>query len=348
MATYFLLLRIHTLFLVLLVSTATAQVGGAISTSATPKPTIVQRLAFGSCANQRISQPIWDSIAAQKPQVFVFLGDNMYADTDNMDSMRAQYGRLAAQPGYKKLRRTTKVFATWDDHDYGQNDAGHDYPKKEESEVQFEEFFFLPKEARTRPGIYHTQWVEGPNKEKVQLLLLDERYFRTRPIAQGPREKGGANGNYIPDTAGIMLGEAQWKWLAAELAKPADIRLLCSSTQVVSEFNGWELWALYPKEKARLLAMLDTTKGRSLVLSGDVHIGEISRQTLPSGDTLWDITSSGLTEVWPKTPDNRYRVGEAVRERNFGLLVFDWKKRQIALQIRDEKGKILQEHQVGF
>lgn len=37
---------------------------------------------------------------------------------------------LGSQPGYIKLKKTTKILATWDDHDYGANDAGAEYPKK--------------------------------------------------------------------------------------------------------------------------------------------------------------------------------------------------------------------------
>ena len=39
------------------------------------------RIAFGSCAKQSKEQPIWDAINAAEPDLFVFLGDNIYADT---------------------------------------------------------------------------------------------------------------------------------------------------------------------------------------------------------------------------------------------------------------------------
>src|SRR3989337_529307 len=38
------------------------------------------RIAFGSCAKQTKDQPIWDAVLAAKPDLFVFLGDNIYGD----------------------------------------------------------------------------------------------------------------------------------------------------------------------------------------------------------------------------------------------------------------------------
>src|SRR5262245_35208462 len=90
----------------------------------------LSRIAFGSCAKQDKPQPIWDSIVAARPELFLFLGGNIYADTEDMQDMWRKYQLLAAQPGFKKLRETCPVLATWDDHDLGANDAGGEYPKK--------------------------------------------------------------------------------------------------------------------------------------------------------------------------------------------------------------------------
>ena len=38
------------------------------------------RIAFGSCANQNAPQPIWDAVLAYRPEVFLFVGDNVYGD----------------------------------------------------------------------------------------------------------------------------------------------------------------------------------------------------------------------------------------------------------------------------
>src|SRR2546427_4279060 len=95
----------------------------------------IQKIAFGSCASQEYPQVVWDAINDVKPDLFIFLGDNIYADTTDMDVMRKCYDKLAAIPGFKKLRESnTRILATWDDHDMGANDAGADYPKRAESQ----------------------------------------------------------------------------------------------------------------------------------------------------------------------------------------------------------------------
>ena len=99
------------------------------------------RIAFGSCAKSQKPQPIWDAVLATEPDLFIFLGDNVYLDTRDPEVMRQRYAELAAQPGYQKLKATTPILAIWDDHDFGENDAGADYPMKEESRRQFLDFF---------------------------------------------------------------------------------------------------------------------------------------------------------------------------------------------------------------
>ena len=40
----------------------------------------LSRILFGSCARQNNPQPIWDAIVAEKPDVFLMIGDNIYGD----------------------------------------------------------------------------------------------------------------------------------------------------------------------------------------------------------------------------------------------------------------------------
>src|SRR5258707_14083938 len=84
----------------------------------------LSRIAFGSCAHQDRDQPIWGPIVKEKPELFLFIGDAIYADTEDMEVMRKKYKALAAKPGYQKLLETCPVLATWDDHDYGGEDVG--------------------------------------------------------------------------------------------------------------------------------------------------------------------------------------------------------------------------------
>ena len=88
----------------------------------------LKRIAFGSCAEVDKPQPVWDPVLARKNDLFIFLGDNIYGDTRDMSVLSAKYAKFAAIPGVARLRATTPVVAMWDDHDFGENDAGGDYP----------------------------------------------------------------------------------------------------------------------------------------------------------------------------------------------------------------------------
>ncbi len=123
----------------------------------------LSQIAFGSCAKQDKPQPIWDSVLAVKPQIFLFLGDNIYGDTDDMQILTQKWELLGAQPGFQKLKQTCPILATWDDHDMGANDAGANYPKRRESQRIFQDFFGISQESprRQREGVYHAE-VFGP------------------------------------------------------------------------------------------------------------------------------------------------------------------------------------------
>ena len=47
-------------------------------------------IAFGSCLQEKRPQPIWESVIATKPDVFLLLGDNIYGDTRDMATLKAQ------------------------------------------------------------------------------------------------------------------------------------------------------------------------------------------------------------------------------------------------------------------
>lgn len=75
---------------------------------------------------------------------------------------------------------------------------------------------------------------------------------------------------------------------------------------------------------------------------GDTHYGEISRLDVTTPYTLWDITSSGLTEVEEFIPPNSLRVGQVLQEQNFGLLTFGGSgdNSTILAQVRDVTGAV--------
>ena len=140
---------------------------------------LISRIAFGSCGNQDEPQPILSQAAAKYPNVFIWLGDNIYADTYDLDTMRAKFQRLSEKPEYQLLQKRTRFIATWDDHDYGDNDIGRHYSLKAESKEIFLKHWKIPANdiRRMREGIYTSYFYSSKGKT-VQVIVLDTRTFR--------------------------------------------------------------------------------------------------------------------------------------------------------------------------
>jgi alkaline phosphatase D len=292
--------------------------------AATGQP--LTRIAFGSCCHQDKEQPIWANVNRFAPDLFIFLGDNIYGDTEDMAVMRGKYSKLAAKPGFQELRKKAKVIATWDDHDYGVNDGGFEYPKKKESREVFLDFWQVPKEhpRRSHDGIYGAYYYGRPGK-RVQVILPDNRTFRSPLLGMSvePEDKG----NYLinPDPDATMLGRIQWDWLEHELRQPADIRIFASSTQVLADAPGYEAWVNYQADYQRLIDVIDFTQADGLfMISGDTHYAELSKRTDAVPYPLYDLTSSGLTEVWKFLAPNKNRIAQAPLMQNFGRISIDW------------------------
>ena len=144
-----------------------------------------------------------------------------------------------------------------------------------------------------------------------------------------------------PDPQATMLGERQWTWLEQQLSVPADVRLIGSSLQVLADFPGWEGWYLFPHDQQRLIELMRRTRANGVVfLSGDTHYAEVSKLDVNVPYTLWDMTSSGLTEEWPVPTPNSNRVSSVLREANFGLVEIDWQGAEttVTVSVVDQHG----------
>jgi len=323
--------------------------------SATPsqaeKP--ITRIAFGSCLQERRPQPIWDGVLSTKPDVFLLLGDNIYGDTRDMEKLKGKWNVFAEKPGFRKLRKSCRLLAVWDDHDYGENDAGIEYPKKVESQQIFLDFLGEPKDSvrRKTPGIYDALTI-GPKGKRVQFILLDTRYFRTALKRNPNRPKG--KGPYGPNESdkAEVLGKAQWEWLEKTLREPADIRVIASSIQVVSTTHGWETWGNFPKERQRFLDLLHQTKSNGvIILSGDRHAAEISKLGGVLPYPLFDVTASAMNQsLRPDNEVNPHRIGDRYFRENFGLLTIDWSASspKVTMDIRDVAGKVVRKAQTSL
>jgi alkaline phosphatase D len=320
----------------------------AAPAAAQPVPPLT-RIAFGSCADQKLAQPIWEAVLAYRPELFVFAGDNVYGDVSSpaLGELEAAYAQAAMLEGYNRVRREIPHLAIWDDHDYGQNDAGGDFPYKTETQALFLDFWNVPADdpRRQREGI-HASAMFGPEGQRVQVILLDTRFFRS-PLK--PTDQRGAPGKerYVPDDdpAKTMLGEAQWTWLEQELRKPAEVRLLVSSIQVLAEGHGWERWGNLPRERQKLLDLIGRTGANGVViLSGDRHVGGLYAATAGAPYRLTENTSSGINKFFPGAGDLQgNRLGAVYGRENFGTVDIDWWSGTVTLAVRGMNGEKMRE-----
>ena len=92
------------------------------------------------------------------------------------------------------------------------------------------------------------------------------------------------------DVDGDFLGEAQWAWLAETLqSAKEDAVVVVSSLQVLDERYGMgERWGRFPAARRRLLKVLESCRKPLLVVSGDVHMAELSKSEMrqPDADRL--------------------------------------------------------------
>lgn len=303
-------------------------------------------IAFGSCDNQKIKNELWPAIDKNHPSVWIWGGNNVYSDTEDMNVLENNYNIQKQDTDYLNFIKGKIILGTWDDHDFGANDGGENYPFKRESQQLLLDFLDTPKNAveRKRDGVYKSKTI-SVNKNKVKIIVLDTRFFRTE-LTKGVGSKRFQPNNY---GEGTMLGDAQWKWLNNELSSSdAPFNVIVSSIQFLSNKHGFEAWANFPHEIDKLEQTIVSSKAKgTFVISGDRHIATFSSKEV-SGFSypLVDFTSSGLTHIYTSFSgeENPFVKGEVIKEINFGLLKFDFKNNKVIMEIRGKENKLLQEY----
>ena len=291
----------------------------------------VERIAFGSCNRHDGEQPIWQAIQRVAPDVWIWTGDIVYGDTEDMLLLRSKYAAQKVQPDYAALAASCAVIGVWDDHDYGLNNGGKEYPRRAESQQVLLDFLDVPTDSPRRPraGAYASH-IYGSGDRQVRVILLDARYHRDPP-----------------GQSADVLGAEQWSWLEQQLTtSQARLNIIVSGIQVLSAEHPYEKWANFPQSRQRLLDLVRSSSARGvLFLSGDRHLAEISRLESTDHEPLYDVTSSGLTHAYTSYPGepNSLRLGDVYHRLNFGLLAIDWHTEPavVDLEIRDVHGAVV-------
>ncbi len=304
-------------------------------------------IAFGSCSYEYDSVQMWDDVMKLKPKAWVWLGDNIYGDTEDMALMKSKYDMQKQRASYQNLIKSMDIYGIWDDHDFGVNNGGKEYVMKDESKALLLDFLDVSADAKVRDhtGAYQSYEIEDKGL-KIKLILLDTRYFRDEIVKNSNEED---HSYYAENMEGDFLGEAQWQWLEKELANSdADIHLFGSGVPLIP-IPIFEKWGNFPNERIRFFELLVKTKpARPIVLSGDRHFAEFSKIELEGlGYPLYEFTSSGLTHT--VNPDhieiNSFRIGELIIKKNFGVINISHAENDITIkmQIRGSDNQVYEE-----
>ena len=302
-------------------------------------------LSFGSCNNQNVQNNLWEPILNHNPDLFIWGGDIIYSDTEDMKFMAKNYAKMKSDSAYVYFKNKVPILGTWDDHDYGLNDGGANYKQKDSVQQIFLNFFDVPTDdpRRIQKGVYCAKEFEVGDAS-IKIIILDTRFFRS-DLSKDPT---GIK-RYIPNKSDsiTMLGASQWQWLEKELSdSKAQFNVIMSSIQLLSYEHGFESWGTMPQEVKKMETMLSKSKARGIIfLSGDRHIAEISSKEIEGLDfPLIDMTSSGMTHSYDsfKGEPNPYRITDVVPYKNFGILKFDFEKNKVTMEIRGEENILYQ------
>lgn len=291
-------------------------------------------IGFGSCARYQIDpvQKIWGRVQEHNPDLFFWLGDNMYADSTEPAILVQEWRRQRDVVSMQAVSRSIPQLAIWDDHDYGLNDHDKTNPLREQALHIFKKYWANPGYGLVdAPGVFF-KYGYGP----VDFFFLDVRYHR--------------DPNTDPDTSSkSMLGAIQKTWLKDSLkASDAIFKIIISgSGWSNSKGPGGDSWASFLSERNELFDYIRDEKVEGvLLLSGDTHIGELN--AIPwsenGGYDMYDLVSSPLaqnpSDSWADNrPELRIRKPEST-SANFGLLSFEFHDRPVAtFKLIDEFGR---------
>lgn len=320
-------------------------------------------IAVSSCSDETRPASLYTDMANLSPDLVLMLGDNVYGsgtpDDPALSDLRAAYWQMARRREFVELAAKVPVMAVWDDHDFGKNDAGGDFPHKALTQRMFNRFWNIPADSplQSREGIYRTATI-GPVGQRVQIIMLDTRYFRDPLVITDQRNAPGRE-RYVPhaaDSNADVLGAAQWTWLEATLKQPADLRIIASSIQVIADGHGYERWGNFPKAQARLYKLIGDTGAKGIVfVSGDRHLGAINQRRDVAPYILTDLTASAInTSSWREgsattsAEAGPHRLGPSYTPPNYGRIAIDWAGRNMRLEVVGFGNNIVLTHNLTF
>eukprot|EP00297_Palpitomonas_bilix_P000033 CAMPEP_0113888818 /NCGR_PEP_ID=MMETSP0780_2-20120614/13104_1 /TAXON_ID=652834 /ORGANISM="Palpitomonas bilix" /LENGTH=379 /DNA_ID=CAMNT_0000877751 /DNA_START=591 /DNA_END=1730 /DNA_ORIENTATION=- /assembly_acc=CAM_ASM_000599 len=294
-----------------------------------------------------------------------------------MKVLRRDYEQQLRRRRFREFLSEVPVKGVWDDHDFGENDAGSNYPYREESKQVYFDFFDEDEATRQEMkgrGLYRSYTFEG-HEGSVKVIMLDTRYHRDYLFVDNLLPAIAWLNGKIPFVGaltrviaslfrafvstfsmqydfGSILGEKQWAWLENEMkGDDADVYIIVSSVQVLTEMPVVEGWHHFPQERERLLKLIQATHPQQTVMvSGDVHYGEMLRVPCNNekGEVefyLPELTTSGMTHSCESqmrylckwniglAHTNRVNIDSVYPLFNFGTIDLQWGEKEVGVTL---------------
>ncbi len=274
-------------------------------------------VGFGSCARTAKDphQPIWQVVRDKGPDLFFWLGDNIYGDTLYRTFLEEEWQYQRRVPLLQPILRSTPQLATWDDHDYGLNGHDRENPIKEMALDVFKNYWANPAYGLAdAPGVFFHYAYGG-----VDFFFLDGRTYRDpATVEDGPGK--------------TFLGPAQLAWLQNGLQNsdaPFKV-IICGSGWTTLKGPHEDTWGSALTERNALFNFIrDKNINGVVLLSGDTHQAELN--CIPwsnhGGYDLYEMVSSplaqGTSSKIQRQIDEIY-IREFYQDApNFGYLSFD-------------------------
>ncbi|MCB9073478.1 MAG: alkaline phosphatase family protein [Bdellovibrionaceae bacterium] len=284
-----------------------------------PKDLKLPKVAVISCTDDsydELQKKQWELVEKQKPDMLFLIGDNVYVDLKkngqpplvNEQLIWQRYQETRLHLDLYKMKNLIPTFSTWDDHDYGSNNADRNFAYKNQSKRIFENFFPTKESVNIERGPGVSSFVQiGKNN----FVLFDDRYFRSES-------------NKTPGDT--HFGAEQEQWFFSLLKKKKGLFWLISGDQFFGGHHTFESYqGNHPKSFEHFLQKIKQSKKMVLFISGDRHIAELMR--IPKkylGFTTYELTSSGLhAHMYPgslKDTPNPLAIYNKDGEANFLLV----------------------------
>ena len=293
------------------------------------------RVVFASCAETGSSSPVFTAMRQLEPDLFVHMGDLHYEDIGIADPSRFRraYDAVLSSPTHSALLRSVPIAYTWDDHDFGPNNADRTSRGR------------LAALRMYRSVVPHYPIDGGDDSPisqaftvgRVRFVMTDVRSMRD------PRR--------VPEAQRGMLGASQVAWLTAQFdaAASAPLVVWVNTVPWITKGNerSKEGWAPYARERRQIADVIARTglTSRLVMLSGDAHMLALDDGTNSQYSTLASAPRRGFIVAHAAPMDRRtstkggpYTHPPAMANGQFGVLDVTDEGGRIGVRIQGMRG----------